>query len=243
MHTTALPSSVQAQPRCPRAVKSHDRCIKKPFSILHALPNAGEHPSVGMVGKRNAQKLHQVLKASRKRLERNNTKNSAAISAAPTQQPVNFTQINHLEAEFQALMRQLKDVSQVHQAGSSNVFAKKSVQPQASVFGAAPSVSRPMPPAIDFDNASYLPRHYESSGRVMVCQGSKCKAQGALGILQAASSVVGQSAVEVLPCKCLGKCSLGPVMRVKGEGEVKGLLHLQLKPTEVGAVLDSHFAV
>lgn len=38
--------------------------------------------------------------------------------------------------------------------------------------------------------------------RVLVCQGSKCQAKGAMAVLQAVSAVVGDSqSVEVVPCK------------------------------------------
>lgn len=80
-------------------------------------------------------------------------------------------------------------------------------------------------------------------GRVLVCQGSKCQAKGALGVLQAVSAVAGGSeAVQVLPCKCLGKCKEGAVIRVKQEGVAKCSVYTKLSPHDVPAILDSHFS-
>ena len=47
-------------------------------------------------------------------------------------------------------------------------------------------------------------------------QGAKCRALGAADVLRAASELAaGSPGVEVLSCKCLGRCKQGPAMRVK----------------------------
>jgi (2Fe-2S) ferredoxin len=61
-------------------------------------------------------------------------------------------------------------------------------------------------------------------------------------VLQAASHATSASSgVEVLPCKCLGKCKQAPVMRVRAEGEREGQLsvvYTQVGPVEVPGILD-----
>ena len=86
---------------------------------------------------------------------------------------------------------------------------------------AFPAASLPTSPAsLDLALPEFRPRDYAGPAAapgscVLVCQGSKCRAKGALEVLQAASAVVGASpSVEVLPCKCLGRCGQGAAMRV-----------------------------
>lgn len=62
--------------------------------------------------------------------------------------------------------------------------------------------------------------------------------------MAAVNAVVGDSTgIEVVGCKCLGKCSLGPAIRVKAEGGpcVRGQLHTELQPSDVGMLLDAAF--
>lgn len=95
---------------------------------------------------------------------------------------------------------------------------------------------------LDVSDPEYAPRSYEVQGRVLVCQGSKCRAKGALGVLQAVSAVAGGSDnVQVLPCKCLGKCKEGAVVRVKQDGSPKCAVYTQVSPQQVPAMLDLHF--
>lgn len=95
----------------------------------------------------------------------------------------------------------------------------------------------------DLDSEEFAPRSYETAGRVLVCQGKKCQAKGALGVLQAVSAVSGGSdSVQVLPCKCLGKCKEGAAIRIKREGEAKCSTYTHLSPHDIPAIMDSHFA-
>ncbi len=101
----------------------------------------------------------------------------------------------------------------------------------------------PWEAGLDLSSELFVPRAYPVPGRVLVCQGGKCQAKGALGVLQAVSAVAAgaDSAVQVLPCKCLGKCKEGAVVRVKQDGVAKCAVYTQLEPAHVPGILDSHF--
>jgi (2Fe-2S) ferredoxin len=55
-------------------------------------------------------------------------------------------------------------------------------------------------------------------GRVQVCTGRKCCAQGARSTLAAAQRAAAGSGVEVTASKCMGKCGRGPCVRMRVEG-------------------------
>jgi (2Fe-2S) ferredoxin len=83
------------------------------------------------------------------------------------------------------------------------------------------------------------PQQYATTGRVLVCQGKACMRKGALQVLQAVSHATAASlGVEVLPCKCLGKCKQGPAMRVRTEQQQRSSLITEIEPLEVPEVLD-----
>lgn len=96
-------------------------------------------------------------------------------------------------------------------------------------------------PELDWDSPEFAARDYETPGKVWVCTGSKCRAKGASELLQAVSMVAGSSAVEIVPCKCLGKCKEGAVMRVKEQGAARCAMYTRLAAQEVPSILDSHF--
>ncbi|XP_006654021.1 diacylglycerol O-acyltransferase 3 [Oryza brachyantha] len=58
------------------------------------------------------------------------------------------------------------------------------------------------------------------TNRIEVCMGGKCKKSGSLAVLQEFEKNVGTEGA-VVGCKCLGKCGLGPNVRVQSEGSVK----------------------
>ncbi|XP_066362077.1 diacylglycerol O-acyltransferase 3-like [Miscanthus floridulus] len=64
-----------------------------------------------------------------------------------------------------------------------------------------------------------------TTSRIEVCMGGKCKKSGALALLQEFEKAVGTEGA-VVGCKCLGKCGLGPNVRlrsdVSAEGSAKG---------------------
>lgn len=116
----------------------------------------------------------------------------------------------------------------------------------SSSRAAGEASSLPPPPCIDGDEMLLdqlaPPQEYAASGRVLVCQGSKCVAKGALGVLQAVSHATSQAPnVDVLPCKCLGKCSRGAAMRIKtANGSVA--LYTQVTPQQVASHVHHHFS-
>lgn len=98
-----------------------------------------------------------------------------------------------------------------------------------------PDVCQQLPPA----------QQYAAAGRVLVCQGKACVRKGALQVLQAVSHVTAASpGIEVLPCKCLGKCKQGPAMRVRTEEQQqpRSSLVTEIEPLEVPAILDQLLA-
>ena len=101
-------------------------------------------------------------------------------------------------------------------------------------------------PSIDFDDeleaaAGPAPAAYPTAGRVVVCQGSKCLSKGGLAVLQEVSRVTSSSPnIEVLPCKCLGKCKQGAAVRVKTANGTTAL-YTQMGAERVLEVVDHHF--
>jgi (2Fe-2S) ferredoxin len=103
---------------------------------------------------------------------------------------------------------------------------------------AAPVVDQELA-ALDICQSLPTPREYESTGRLLVCQGKACMAKGALQVLQAASHAVSASpGMEVLPCKCVGKCKQGPAIRVRRDQQPGSAVLTELSPVEVPAALD-----
>lgn len=77
--------------------------------------------------------------------------------------------------------------------------------------------------------------------RVMVCTGSKCADRGAATVLEAVALAAPDS-VDVVPCKCLGKCRMGPAVRVRPEGMGRAITHTGVTVDGVQDILDAHFA-
>jgi (2Fe-2S) ferredoxin len=57
-----------------------------------------------------------------------------------------------------------------------------------------------------------------AAGKVIVCTGRKCCAQGARCTLAAAQRAAAGSDVEVAASKCMGKCGQGPCVRTRVSG-------------------------
>lgn len=75
--------------------------------------------------------------------------------------------------------------------------------------------------------------------RIMVCTGSKCMDRGADEVLDAVTSArnTSGSMAQVVSCKCLGKCKMGPAMRVKPSDGTRSILHTGVTPqSAVGLV-------
>lgn len=95
-------------------------------------------------------------------------------------------------------------------------------------------ISLPPPPA--------EPRSYSLGGTVQVCQGKKCQMQGAQAVLEAALAITSASeGLEVVPCKCMGKCRQAVAMRVRSESTVGPHLHTGVTPEQMSDILDMHF--
>ncbi|CAN6349642.1 unnamed protein product [Urochloa humidicola] len=60
-----------------------------------------------------------------------------------------------------------------------------------------------------------------AANRIEVCMGGKCKKSGALALLQEFEKTVGTNGA-VVGCKCLGKCGLGPNVRLRSEVSAEG---------------------
>jgi hypothetical protein len=60
-----------------------------------------------------------------------------------------------------------------------------------------------------------------TTNRIEVCMGGKCKKSGALALLQEFEKTVGTGGA-VVGCKCLGKCGLGPNVRLRSEVSADG---------------------
>jgi NADH:ubiquinone oxidoreductase subunit E len=83
------------------------------------------------------------------------------------------------------------------------------------------------------------PQQYTTTGRVLVCQGKACMRKGALQVLQAASHATAAApGVEVLPCKCLGKCKQAPAMRVRTDQQLQSSLVTEVEALEVPEILE-----
>ncbi|GIL83149.1 hypothetical protein Vretimale_11448 [Volvox reticuliferus] len=80
-----------------------------------------------------------------------------------------------------------------------------------------------------------------AGGRVMVCTGSKCQRKGATEVLRAVSALsTGNSNIEVIPCKCVGKCSAGAALRVRPMGQPCAT-YTQVRPSQLRDVFLEHF--
>lgn len=87
-----------------------------------------------------------------------------------------------------------------------------------------------------------------TSGRVAVCMGGACRKRGAGALLLAfseAAAAVGPTAssVEVAPCKCLGKCKMGPAIEMEVPGAEAPALHLGVDALAVPELWDTYFGV
>ena len=120
---------------------------------------------------------------------------------------------------------------------------------------AAGTLLLPAPPAVDMDDmdddADRLPilgrlpppAAYEAAGRVLVCQGKACTARGGQAVLAAAAHAAAASpGIEVVPCKCMGRCKQGPALRLRSPQATPSCAMLtQVAPLEVPEALDTFF--
>jgi (2Fe-2S) ferredoxin len=217
--------------------------------------------------KKETKKLAKTLEAHRKRLESLLTTQTAAGADAATMQLV-LSEISQLKSavdtirEVQEQQKQQKRLERLARRGSSSSDSDSSddespssssssrpMSPSmASMVVAAGSVSMLLePPAVDQEQPDITqqlppPQQYNATGRILVCQGKACMNKGALGVLQAASHAAAASpGIEVLPCKCLGKCKQGPALRMRTQQPGCTLL-TQVSPLEVPDAVDAVFS-
>ncbi|CAL4895808.1 unnamed protein product [Urochloa decumbens] len=75
--------------------------------------------------------------------------------------------------------------------------------------------------AIQVKSSSIAMAETSATNRIEVCMGGKCKKSGALALLQEFEKSVGTGGA-VVGCKCLGKCGLGPNVRLRSEVSAEG---------------------
>lgn len=155
-------------------------------------------------------------------------------------------------AKVTQAVQQLDCLEQL-QANRSQAAAQQNVA--AVIAGLAPATNsssmgsvRLQTPLIDQEQPDLCqqlppPQQYTTTGRVLVCQGKACMRKGALQVLQTVSHATAAApGVEVLPCKCLGKCKQAPAMRVRTDQQLKSSLVTEVEPLEVPEILDQLLA-
>ncbi|KAJ1261522.1 hypothetical protein BS78_09G036200 [Paspalum vaginatum] len=76
-----------------------------------------------------------------------------------------------------------------------------------------------------------------TADRIEVCMGGKCKKAGALALLQELEKAVGTGGA-VAGCKCLGKCGLGPNVRLRSGLGAEGSASAKGNPLCIGVGLE-----
>ncbi|KAG2426277.1 hypothetical protein HXX76_013034 [Chlamydomonas incerta] len=94
----------------------------------------------------------------------------------------------------------------------------------------------------DWSETEFRAARFEgAAGRVMVCTGSKCQRKGAQQVLEAVSALAdGNTNIEVVPCKCVGKCSAGAALRVRPQGQACAT-YTQVRPAQLRDMFEEHF--
>lgn len=82
-----------------------------------------------------------------------------------------------------------------------------------------------------------------STGRVLVCTGKDCSKRGAEHVLAAFEQAAESTSpdVQVIACKCLGKCKQAPAARIKVQGASGSALHTCIKAHEASVLVGTYF--
>lgn len=204
--------------------------------------------------KKETKKLAKTLKAHRKRLESLLTAHAAD---AATMQLV-LAEISQLQSAVNGIREAQEQLKRAAHASSSSSSDSDSDEDDrgsrplvhGSLVVAAGNLCVQLePPAVDQEQLQPSiikqlppPQQYSSTGRILVCQGKSCMAKGGLSVLRAASHAAAASpGIEVLPCKCLGKCKQGPALRMRAQQPGCTLL-TQVDPLEVPDAVDAVFS-
>lgn len=224
---------------------------------LHSCAAAAPSAAACTTSKSSRKALKHLFKQHRKRLEDATLEDatssltrsapnssSLACSASTAVQPV----LTDLVTQLKALSLQLErspglerylpdDGSGVDCTTRSVSAAGTSAASTLAVAGRSIAV-----PQLDYDEEAFSAMHFSGSGRVLVCQGSKCRALGAGQVLAAVSALGANSpGIEIVPCKCLGKCKEGPALRVRPEAQACSL-YTRVEPARLPEVWSSHFS-
>ncbi|KAG2436068.1 hypothetical protein HYH02_011579 [Chlamydomonas schloesseri] len=94
----------------------------------------------------------------------------------------------------------------------------------------------------DWSEEEFRAARFEgAAGRIMVCTGSKCQRKGAQQVLEAVSALAdGNANIEVVPCKCVGKCSAGAALRVRPQGQACAT-YTKVRPAQLRDMFEEHF--
>ncbi|PNH02528.1 hypothetical protein TSOC_011481, partial [Tetrabaena socialis] len=94
----------------------------------------------------------------------------------------------------------------------------------------------------DWSEEDFRAAKFEGTGgRIMVCTGSKCQRKGATEVMRAVSALSdGNPSIEVVPCKCVGKCSAGAALRVRPEGQACAT-YTEVRPAQLPVLFEAHF--
>lgn len=79
-----------------------------------------------------------------------------------------------------------------------------------------------------------------AAGRVLVCTGKDCTKRGADHVLTAFEQAASPD-VQVIACKCLGKCKQAPAARIKVNGASGSALHTCIKAHEASVLVGTYF--
>lgn len=103
-----------------------------------------------------------------------------------------------------------------------------------------PSPGQPVEPATQVPAtqvpATQVPATQVPATQVMVCQHDSCRRNGSAAVLAALQAAELPEGVEVVPCDCLGQCSVGPSVRVVPEET----WYCRLQPEDVPRLVAEH---
>ncbi|KAF8068390.1 Ataxin-3-like protein [Scenedesmus sp. PABB004] len=220
--------------------------------------------------KKETKKLAKALKAHRKRLESLLTTHAGGGADAGALQAAlgELATLQRAVAGLRELQEEQKRAAAAAAGGDSDASSSDSEYGGArderrggavgaaagaprlggAVVAAAALMQQLEAPPIDQEQLDAVaalppPAALPGAGRVLVCQGKACAARGGRAVLAAAAHAAAASpGVEVVPCKCLGRCKAGPAVRVRSDAAPGCTLLTEVSPRELPDVLDDAFS-
>lgn len=224
-------ASTSGRMACAPPRRALSECFGADAAVLPA-PCNRRQTSIVCGLKKQQKKLAKALKTHRRRLEQVLNTVPDSISHAALRDIV--AELQNMNSHLERLTTYTATMVAVD-GSSSGPISDADTRIRSSQL-AAELLSQLELPNLDDPAPEYV-----GTGRVLVCQGSKCQREGALGVLQTVSALTRASdGIDVLPCKCLGKCKQGAAMSVKKEGS-RPAVYTQVKPSEVQSMLSSNF--